>query len=114
MDSVLLTAMVSAMCSGAGSSYKDACYNAIEATAKESGVYERVKKEEKKREKKLKRSAKEIVGRKNLEMISSTLLLIGVGSGRSVLFKLGEGRYKETYFLRGSKDEAILGLGWNF
>lgn len=115
MNSVILTTMVRIFCSDIDSiDYKNACSSSIEATARQSGVYESVSSWEKQKSQSAQSTAKQYLSDNSVEMAAYALLTANVASGKDVLIRLKKGSFGEDYYLEGSSRDLKVGVGWEF
>jgi len=115
MDSILLTTMVSVMCGGIiDINYQKACSSSVEATSIQSGIYDRIKIEEKKAADKAENKVKYYLGIQTVEVASAVMLGVGVLSGSNTLFKLGKGLYEENYYFETNSKNFKFGLSKDF
>lgn len=121
MDSLILTALVGGLCSNPSPSeylqeYSNqrACNLGIEATARQSGVYTRLRQWENKQKNRLERKAKSYIKDENGKVVATLLVTTSIAMGNRAMFKLGKGFFDGNYHLEASNREIELGVGWDF
>lgn len=115
MNSIILTGLVTIVCPAHMlPDYRNACSSSIEATVRESGVYESIKKLEKKQIEKIERKTKSTLGVREAEIAAAAVVVAGILAGGNAIIKLGKGPVKGSYFLETDARSFRLGAGWDF
>lgn len=115
MDSVILTGLMSLSCGniqGEGN-LREACSSGIEAAARQSGIYEDVKKEEQKLTEKAEDKIRENFDTTTIEVMSTTLLAGRLILGYNSSFRFKGGPFKATYVVETNTKNFFLRVGWD-
>jgi hypothetical protein len=114
MDSIILTGLVSLSCGSIkdADSVKNACFTGTEAAARQSGVYENIKKEENSLREKIEVRVKENISENALKIMSTTVLSGRLLLGQKSSFVLGKGPLKGNYIIETDSKDIYLKIGW--
>jgi hypothetical protein len=115
MDSIILTGMISLSCGNISDtkSVKNACSTGIEAAARQSGIYENIKKEEDKLAAKAENKIKEHMSPTTIEIVSTMVLSGRLLFGQNSSFRLGKGPLGENYVFETNSKDFYLKIGWD-
>ncbi len=115
MDSVILTGLMSISCGNiqGQDNLREACSSGLEAAARQSGVYEEIKKEEKKLTEKAEDKIRENFDTNTLEVMSATILAGRLALGYNSSFRFKGGPFKATYVFETNTKSFFLRIGWD-
>ena len=115
MDSIILTGMISLSCGNMADrdNIKQACSTGIEAAARQTGVYESVKREEQKITKDAEDKIREHVNTSTIEVMSTIFLAGRLGLGYNSSFRLGRGPLNGNYVFETNTKDFYLKIGWD-
>lgn len=118
LDSILLTGLVGAVCGGITSTeanqQREGCNAAIEASARQSGIYEVIRKQERKIEKDAKQYVKTNFSPTMIEAVATSALVTRMIMGERTSIKLGRGPWRESYWVEIRGSDFRIGIGAEF
>jgi len=115
MDSLVLTGMVTLLCGKISNhaNIKQACSSGIEAGARQSGIYENIKKEEQRITKSAEDKIREYMGTTTIEVFSTTILMGRLILGYNTSLRLGKGPLNSQIITETDTKQYFIKIGWD-